>query len=85
MPTSLGLDVDRFRDELRHQTHSDRVAEDIDSASRSGVGGTPTFFINGLRHYGAYDIDTLTEAVKTAKARVSITTQPPRVRDDPGN
>jgi Na+/H+ antiporter NhaA len=68
---SLGLDLDRFRDELRHHTHSPRIAEDIDSASRSGVGGTPTFFINGQRHYGAYDIDTLIKAVKTAKARVA--------------
>ena len=36
-----------------------RVADDVDSADLSGVSGTPTFFINGRRHYGAYDIDTL--------------------------
>jgi hypothetical protein len=38
----------------------------------SGVCGTRTFFINGRRHYGAYDIDTLTKAVRTARARVAI-------------
>jgi hypothetical protein len=48
------------------------VAEDVDSASSSGVAGTPTFFINGRRQYGAYDIDTLTAAVKTAKAQPNL-------------
>ncbi|HEY3896799.1 MAG TPA: Na+/H+ antiporter NhaA [Pseudonocardiaceae bacterium] len=71
---NLGLDVERFRDELRRHTHVARIAEDVDSAGLSGVSGTPTFFINGRRHYGAYDITTLTAAVKTAKARAAITT-----------
>ena len=44
----------------------------MDSADLSGVSGTPTFFINGRRHYGAYDIDTLTEAVVTAKKRTKV-------------
>jgi protein-disulfide isomerase len=43
------------------------VAEDVASADASGVAGTPTFFINGRRHQGAYDIDTLTDAVSTAR------------------
>jgi Na+/H+ antiporter NhaA len=67
----LGLDVERFRDDLRRNVGAPRVAEDIDSADLSGVSGTPTFFINGRRHYGAYDIDTLTAAVATARKRVS--------------
>ena len=46
----------------------------MDSADLSGVTGTPTFFINGKRHYGAYDIDTLSEAVRSARARALITT-----------
>ena len=71
---NLGLDVERFHDELRSHTHAARIAEDVDSARLSGVSGTPTFFINGRRHYGAYDITTLTAAVKTAKARAAITT-----------
>ena len=54
----LGLDVERFTNDLREQTGAPRVAEDVDSADLSGVSGTPTFFINGRRHYGAYDIGT---------------------------
>jgi Na+/H+ antiporter NhaA len=70
----LGLDVPRFRERLRKRADAARVAEDVDSADLSGVSGTPTFFINGLRHQGAYDIATLTAAVKTAKARAAIRT-----------
>jgi Na+/H+ antiporter NhaA len=69
---TLGLDLDRFTADLRAHTGEARVNEDLDSADRSGVSGTPTFFINGKRHYGAYDIETLTEAVKLAKARAKI-------------
>jgi hypothetical protein len=55
----LGLDVDRFREDLRRHVCADRIADDIDSVGSSGVAGTPTFFINGRPQYGAYDIDTL--------------------------
>jgi protein-disulfide isomerase len=65
----LGLDLDRFRDDLRRREHYQRVAEDVASADASGVAGTPSFFINGRRHEGAYDIDTLTRAVRAARAR----------------
>ena len=55
-----------------------RVAEDVDSADLSGMSGTPTFFIIDLRNYGAYDIDALSEAVQTAKARTTVRKpQPP--------
>jgi protein-disulfide isomerase len=63
------LDVERFVDELRQRVYAPRVSEDVASADESGVSGTPTFFINGRRHYGVYDIDTLTEAVRAAKNR----------------
>jgi predicted DsbA family dithiol-disulfide isomerase len=63
----LDLDVERFWDELRRRRYADRVAEDVASADASGVAGTPTFFINGRRHQGAYDIDTLTGAVARAR------------------
>jgi Na+/H+ antiporter NhaA len=72
----LGLDVEQFRYDLRKHTHVPRIDEDVESASLSGVSGTPSFFINGRRHYGAYDITTLSAAVKTAKARAAIMTQP---------
>ncbi len=69
----LGLDVDRFSKELREHAGAPEIAEDVDSADLSGVSGTPTFFINGQRHYGAYDIQSLTKAVRTAGARATIT------------
>jgi Na+/H+ antiporter NhaA len=68
----LGLDTERFAEALRKHTGAARIAEDVDSADLSNVAGTPTFFINGRRHYGAYDIATLTAAVKTARARKTI-------------
>jgi predicted DsbA family dithiol-disulfide isomerase len=68
----LGLDVDRFRTALREHRLAARIAEDVDSADLSGVSGTPTFFVNGRRHQGAYDIATLTQAVKAAGARASL-------------
>jgi Na+/H+ antiporter NhaA len=68
----LGLDVDRFvRDLQRHQGAS-RIAEDVDSADSSGVSGTPSFFVNGRRHEGAYDIAALRAAAKTARVRAAI-------------
>ena len=68
----LGLDIERFTNDLRRHAGAGRVAEDVDSADLSGVSGTPSFFVNGLRHRGAYDIETLTVAVRAAKARASI-------------
>lgn len=70
----LGLDVDRFWEEIRGHEHSARVAEDVASADASGVSGTPTFFINGRRHQGAYDIETLTASVRAARNRAMVTT-----------
>jgi Na+/H+ antiporter NhaA len=70
----LGLDLDRFWREVRNHDHAQRVAEDVASADASGVSGTPTFFINGRRHQGAYDIDTLSAAVRAARRRARLTT-----------
>lgn len=63
----LNLDVERFQADLLERRHAPRVAEHAASGDRSGVSGTPTFFINGHRHYGAYDLATLTEAVRAAR------------------
>jgi predicted DsbA family dithiol-disulfide isomerase len=68
----LGLDVERFWDELRRREHAERVAEDVASADASGVAGTPSFFINGRRHRGAYDTETLTAAVRAARNRARL-------------
>ena len=66
----LGLDVERFTAELRSHDTPPSVADDVDSADLSGVSGTPTFFVNGRRHYGAYDIAGLTASVRAARVRV---------------
>ena len=66
---ALDLDVERLARELRERVHAARIAEDVASADRSGVSGTPTFFINGRRHHGAYDVPTLTAEVRAARAR----------------
>ncbi|MFL6057190.1 MAG: Na+/H+ antiporter NhaA, partial [Actinoallomurus sp.] len=68
----VGVDVERFSRDLREHAGAARVAEDVESADLSGVSGTPTFFINGRRHHGAYDIETLTAAIRAAKARALI-------------
>jgi Na+/H+ antiporter NhaA len=68
----LGLDVERFRDDLQRQRWAPRIEEDVDSADMSGVTGTPTFFINGRKHDGAYDIGALSAAVRAAGARAAI-------------
>ena len=66
---AIGLDIPRFVDDIHRREHVDRVSEDVASADASGVAGTPTFFINGTRHQGAYDVATLTAAVRAAAAR----------------
>jgi Na+/H+ antiporter NhaA len=68
----LGLDLDRFVDDVHGHVHTDRIAEDVASADASGVAGTPSFFINGRRHQGAYDVDTLSRAVRTARGRARL-------------
>jgi NhaA family Na+:H+ antiporter len=57
--SEIGLDVARFERELAEGVHSDRVREDFDSAMRSGATGTPTFFLNGVRYDGPWDLDSL--------------------------
>jgi Na+/H+ antiporter NhaA len=68
----LGLDAERVTEELRRRVHAQRVSDDVASADESGVSGTPTFFVNGRRHYGAYDIATLTETVQAARRRARL-------------
>ena len=68
----LGVDRNRVHEDLTRRTFEAKVANDLESADFSGASGTPTFFINGQRHYGAYDIETLKKAVKTARIRASI-------------
>jgi len=62
----LGLDVERFDRELAEHVHAARVRDDFMSGVRSGVNGTPTFYINGTRHDGPHDLDSLLAALERA-------------------
>ncbi|MFG1808018.1 Na+/H+ antiporter NhaA [Streptomyces sp. NPDC049040] len=68
----LSLDVGAFREALRGRKGAPRVERDVESADLSGVSGTPTFFINGRRHHGAYDIENLSAAVVAARDRAVL-------------
>ena len=67
----LGLDVERFADDVHRRRLRAPHRRDVTSADESGVSGTPTFFINGRRHQGAYDIATLTAEVRAARGALS--------------
>jgi protein-disulfide isomerase len=58
--------VERFKSDLQEHTYEPRIQEDFLSGVRSGVNGTPTFFINGVRHNGGYDLDSLLAALRAA-------------------
>ena len=77
----IGLDVKSFTEDLESRRRSERVAADIESADLSGVAGTPSFFVNGQRQAGAYDLTTLGRAVRTARAQAAI--GPRWRREDP--
>jgi len=65
----LELDVPTFDRELAEHVHAERVREDFMSGVRSGVNGTPTFYVNGARHDGSYEIETLLAVLERAAAR----------------
>jgi len=67
--TLLELDIARFESELAAETYTGRVQEDVASGVRSGVNGTPTFFVNGKRHNGGYTIESLQEGIAMAGTR----------------
>ena len=70
---ALGLDESRFVSELAGHVHAARVREDFMGGVRSGVNGTPTFFVNDRRHDGPYDLDSLLEAVEVEIAAANGT------------
>ena len=72
----LELDLDQFKRDLDEHTFADKVREDFRSGIKSGVQGTPTWFINGERYDGAWDPDSLLEAVrKPMRVRITALTQ----------
>ena len=64
---NIGLDVELFGKELGEHVHAARVHDDCMSGVRSGVNGTPTFYINGVRHDESYEIETLLAALERAE------------------
>jgi protein-disulfide isomerase len=63
----LGLDVERFRREMRDQLYLPRVRADLDSGLASGVTETPTFFINGVKYTGSYSAQDLRVATRSLR------------------
>jgi protein-disulfide isomerase len=63
---ALDLDQNQFLREFAAHVHAHRVHEDLVGGARSGVHGTPTFFINGVLHVGSYDFDSLLSAIEDA-------------------
>ncbi len=66
---SLDLDMTRFRTELLQGVHTPHVREDFVSGIRSGVNGTPTFFLNGRRLDTGWDIQSLLDAIEMETAQ----------------
>jgi protein-disulfide isomerase len=62
----VGLDIPRFVLDIQEGRYLNRIREDFLSGTRSGVNGTPTFFINGVRHDGPWDLDSLLAAIEDA-------------------
>ena len=64
----VGLDVARFEEEMEEHAHAGKVEADFGGGLESGVRATPTFFVNGHRHWGSYRTESLLAAIKAAEA-----------------
>lgn len=69
LAVSVGADAEQIKEALDNDTYFDKVQNDFMSGVRSGVNGTPSFFINGVRHDDSWDPETLIEALKAAAAK----------------
>ena len=72
LAVQIGLDARRFVSDLASNQYLDRIREDMSSGARSGVNGTPTFFVNGLRHDGAHDAVSLIAALQRGASAHSV-------------
>ena len=61
MQSIVGLNIERFNNDLFTHAHASRIHEDFLSGIHSGVNGTPTFFLNGIRYNDSWDYETLLE------------------------
>jgi len=66
LTTKIGLSADELQQSLVSEIYRDRIDLDFRGGIRSGVNGTPTFFINGVRHDGSFDFDTLLRSIAEA-------------------
>jgi len=71
MLAELGLDTAQFRHELDAHTHAGRVREDVESGVASGVSGTPTFYLDGVRYDGLVSVRGLLSAIRQAHPEVA--------------
>ena len=60
----LALDMDRFRRDLRDHTFEARVREDFKRGVANGVYGTPGLFVNGVRHNGFFDTESILDSAE---------------------
>lgn len=72
----IELDMEQFESEFKNRVHADRIKEDFRGGLKSGVNGTPTWYINELRYDGAWDIESLLDAVqKPMGVKIQLLTQ----------
>ncbi len=60
----LNLDSQQFKKDMRSEEVARKVKDDFMNGVRSGVNGTPTFFINGIRFDGSYEVGSLQKAIE---------------------
>jgi protein-disulfide isomerase len=60
----LGLDVQQFIHDTEEGTCFEKIEDDIRSGTKSGVESTPTFFLNGVRYDGEWDIENLSNEIE---------------------
>jgi predicted DsbA family dithiol-disulfide isomerase len=65
--STIGLDMERFRDDLMSSRYARVVAQHVATAERSGVAGTPTYFINDIRYHGPHDVTSLESALRATR------------------
>ena len=69
---AAGLDAGALRSRLDQGAHAERIEEDLDSARRSGVEGTPTFFVNGQRYDATLSADDVLDELELTTQRQSV-------------
>jgi protein-disulfide isomerase len=66
---TIGLDVERFKNDIQKNTLATKVEQDFESGVRSGVNGTPSFFINGKKYNGDWEEDIFNQYLKSQLSR----------------